>query len=132
MMGIKVMLHAVIFSLVFSMLVKHQVWGEYDCYREKVAVMLKCNNSIKKGGPYVRPRPGDKCCTTVQASDTACICRLLTTDDEETVEPKRLVKAAYHCGKPVPVGSKCGSKSIILFTFLYKMLVLSKHHDRSF
>ena len=66
MMDFKVVRQVVVFALVFTMLAKHQVWGEIDCHDEKVSVMLKCKNSIKIGGPYVLPRPGDKCCTTVQ------------------------------------------------------------------
>ncbi|RLM73377.1 hypothetical protein C2845_PM15G20250 [Panicum miliaceum] len=111
-MDVRVMLQVVVFALVFTMLAKHQVWGEKDCHDDKVSVMLKCKNSIKSGGPLVLPRPGDKCCTTVQASDMACVCHILSTDDEKKVDPKRLVKVADRCGKPVPVGSDCGSWTV--------------------
>ena len=131
-MDVRVMLQAVVFALVFTMLAKHQVWGETDCHHEKESVMLKCKNSIKISGPYVLPRPGDRCCTTVQASDMVCICHILTEHDEKTVDPKRLVKVADHCGKPVPVGRDCGSKFVIPFIFLKKILaLLSNHQDRS-
>jgi hypothetical protein len=121
MMGIGVVLQLVVFALVLNnMLAKHHVGGEQNCHGEKVLVMIKCHNSIKRGGPYVLPRPGDNCCTIVKASDTACICRILTDKDEITVDPKRLVKVADRCGKPVPAGNKCGSKFIILLFFLYK------------
>ncbi|PUZ48680.1 hypothetical protein GQ55_7G265400 [Panicum hallii var. hallii] len=113
MMDARAMLQVVVvFALVFTMLAKHQVWGETDCHHEKVSVMLKCKNSIKIGGPYVRPRPGDKCCTTVQTSDMSCVCHVLTEHDEKTVDPKRLVKVAGRCGKPVRVGSDCGSWTV--------------------
>ena len=40
MMDFKVVRQVVVFALVFTMLAKHQVWGEIDCHDEKVSVML--------------------------------------------------------------------------------------------
>ena len=68
----------------------------------------------------------------IQASDMVCVCHILTEHDEKTVDPKRLVKVADRCGKPLPVGSDCGSKFIMPFIFLKNILVLlSNHQDRS-
>lgn len=54
MVAIKVTLQVMIFALVLSMLATHQVWGEADCYRQKVSVKIDCMENIKFDDPYVR------------------------------------------------------------------------------
>ena len=59
-------------------------------------------------GAYVDP--SNRCRATVQVSDMACICRVLSIDEELTISVAKLLRLARQCGKLVPVGSKCGSK----------------------
>ena len=47
MMDFKVVRQVVVFALVFTMLAKHQVWGEIDCHDEKVSVMLKSGAKLE-------------------------------------------------------------------------------------
>ncbi|KAJ1271840.1 hypothetical protein BS78_06G156500 [Paspalum vaginatum] len=108
-MAMKAMFQVLVLALVFSMLGKHQVWGETDCYQEKESVKFECKNSIRNSGPYVLPRPGDRCCAVVEASDMACICRILDEEEEKTISAARLVRVAERCGNPLPNGSNCGT-----------------------
>jgi hypothetical protein len=101
-------LQLVVFVLVFSMFTTHQTCAEQECYQDKIKVKNDCKKTITKQGRYIAPSP--LCCHVVEASDIACICRILLPEDEDEISPKKLVRLAKDCEKPVPMGSKCGSK----------------------
>ncbi|OEL27589.1 hypothetical protein BAE44_0011399, partial [Dichanthelium oligosanthes] len=105
--------------LYFLALANHQVWSEKDCYHEKELAKIACTKSIAIVGPYVRPRPGDKCCTTVKASDMVCICRKLSKEEERKISAVRLVDVAEDCKKPIPVGSIYASKSVMVYIYFF-------------
>lgn len=77
MMGIKVLLQLLIFALVFTMFTKHQALGEEDCYGERDSVMHECMETLRHGVRYKHP-----CRRVVRRSDLACICRVLSIEDE--------------------------------------------------
>ncbi|KAF8659352.1 hypothetical protein HU200_058558 [Digitaria exilis] len=66
--------------------------------------------------------PGDICCRTIAVSDMVCICGSLTKEDMREVNSMRLIYTAKECGRPLPVGTKCGSKCFILLFFLEKSI----------
>ena len=106
-----------ILAIVFILSVAHQVVGDADCYKEKQMVMRLCNDSIKIGGDYVPPT--DLCRQYVSRVDMVCICHKLTSYDELVVSAIKLVHLAQDCHKPVPSRSKCGSKYLPLYKFIY-------------
>lgn len=109
MMVVKVALQMLIIGLlVIVVFTTHQVWSEQDCYGEKVLVVKRCWKTIEIGVAYENPT--SKCRRTVESSDVACVCRIITTDEEAYISVSKLVKLARECGKQFPDGSKCGSK----------------------
>ena len=96
------------FALVFIMLATHPAWGEQDCYAEKDAVIRRCMETIIFIGDYIDP--SNICRATVQQSDMACVCRVISDSEQRKISVVKLVRLARQCDKPVPVGSKCGSK----------------------
>lgn len=117
-MAMKVILRVLVFALGFSMLANHQAWGEQDCYNEKELVKIKCKENIDVVGLYVRPLLGEKCCKAVDASDMVCVCGAFTKKELGGISSIKLVHIARDCGHPVPAGTKCGSKYLILLIFL--------------
>jgi hypothetical protein len=106
-MATKVAVHAlVVCVLAFTM---YGASG-YDCYPEKFLVLKECISTLKRG-PMYKP-PTDRCLRAVQLSDVdmTCICAILTDSDQKVIDPKKVIHFARQCGKPVPVGKKCGSK----------------------
>ncbi|KAF8664720.1 hypothetical protein HU200_054438 [Digitaria exilis] len=79
-MATKVTLELLVFVLVLLMPTTHQAWGEPDCYVEKeLLVLRKCRFTIKILGDYVSPNPS--CRVAVDHSDMACICYILTIEE---------------------------------------------------
>ncbi|KAF8669935.1 hypothetical protein HU200_051117 [Digitaria exilis] len=107
MMAIKVILRVLVFTIVFSMLPKHQAWGETDCYGEKYSVLERCKENLKKVA-YVPPKLGDECCRTVAVSDMVCVCGVLTEEEMEQIRSLSVILIARDCGHPLPAGTKCG------------------------
>ncbi|KAF8652033.1 hypothetical protein HU200_062976 [Digitaria exilis] len=121
MMAIKVILRVQVFALlVFSMLAKHQARGEKDCYDQQNSVKYRCKKNLKFVGPYISPVPGDECCRTVAISDMVCICGILSEEEITQISSASLILIAKDCGHPLPVGTKCGSKCLILLLFSMK------------
>ena len=116
MMSPKAMLQLVVFSLVFTTFTAHQAWGEKDCYQQRDLVKRDCDKTIKINEPYKPPTA--ECIGAVKLSDMVCICRILTPDDEKEISAPKLLRLAEECNRPVPVGSKCGCKYLIVFMFL--------------
>jgi hypothetical protein len=103
----------VVCAFVFTMFRTGEAFDNYDCQLEKDLVIRKCKVTIRKEGNYVPPN--EKCRREVEHSDMTCICHILNHNDEKHVDPKKLVRLARECNKPVPVGYKCGSKFLNVF-----------------
>ncbi|TVU30210.1 hypothetical protein EJB05_21820, partial [Eragrostis curvula] len=112
MTAIKAILQVIIFAFTIFMFATHEALGEHDCYHEKENVKVKCKKNLDIVSPYVRPRAGSKCCRTVRESDMVCVCRTLTRAEEDEISAVKLVDVADDCGKPVPVGNKCGTWTV--------------------
>jgi hypothetical protein len=107
MMNTKVILQLMVFSLVFTMLVTRQAWGEEDCYLDKEEIKSKCKDAISLGGDYVQPSA--ECCAAMRKSNMACICRNLSADEQlRVLSVSKLIRVSRQCHNPVAVGSKCG------------------------
>lgn len=120
-MAIKVTFQILMFALAFAIFTTHQAWGEQDCHDEKEDVEKYCIGSIKINGDY-EPTTA-MCRQVVGRSDMACICCLLNPRDEVHVSAVKLVRLARDCRKPLPSGSRCGSKYDILTIRLNKLLI---------
>ncbi|OEL33872.1 hypothetical protein BAE44_0005109 [Dichanthelium oligosanthes] len=94
-MGTKVTLELLAFALVLITFTTHQARGEPDCYAEKELVLRKCRSTIKIPGDYVHPNPS--CRVAVDHSDMACICHILTTEEENTVSICKILRLAHEC-----------------------------------
>ncbi|TVT98315.1 hypothetical protein EJB05_56389, partial [Eragrostis curvula] len=109
-MAIKVF-KLVVLGLVVIMLTTRTTIGEQDCQKEKSLVKHVCEGSIKIRGPYVPPTaPCRRAVEALEASDMLCICRKFTHLDEITISMTKFVELARDCNKPLPAGTKCGSK----------------------
>ncbi|KAJ1277507.1 hypothetical protein BS78_04G009300, partial [Paspalum vaginatum] len=98
-------------GLIFTMLVTHQAWGDQDCYHEKDLVIEECMHTLKLHHPYVEP--SNKCRSLVQSTDMDCVCRVLNTQDEARIDPRKIIRLPRECGMTLTVGGKCGSKCLI-------------------
>ncbi|TVT99709.1 hypothetical protein EJB05_54909, partial [Eragrostis curvula] len=119
MMAIRVRIPLLV-CLIFAIFTTNHIWGEKDCYKEKELVRKHCLATITVHGDYVPPN--NPCRHVVESSDMVCICRTLTSQEEVTISATKLVRLAHDCHKPVPIGSKCGSKldSSAACTILWK------------
>lgn len=108
MVAMKLIFRLIVFVLVFAMFVTNQAWGEGDCHNQKLSFMMNCKLSIEHGNASVGP--SDKCRSLVKLYDMECICRSFTLEDQTLVDARKVIKLAFRCGKPLPTGSKCGSK----------------------
>lgn len=97
-----------VLALVFILFATPRACGEGDCYEHKDWIKRLCINSIKLHGKYEPPT--DTCRQLVEAADMVCICHILKPADELMISIIKLVRLARDCGKPLPVGTKCGSK----------------------
>ncbi|KAF8702705.1 hypothetical protein HU200_032531 [Digitaria exilis] len=128
-MAMKVILRVLVFALVLCMLANHQASGETDCYDQKTNVKLKCKKNIDITRFYEPPQLGDKCCQAVGVSDMVCVCGAFTNEElqSEKISCIYLFHVAKNCGHPLPAGTQCGSKYLILLFFLYKSLCCSSY-----
>jgi hypothetical protein len=108
------LIQLLVFTLVFIMSTT-QAWGDQDCYQEKDMVLRECTISIITIGNYIPP--SNLCCRHVRSSDMVCVCRKLEPSDEVSVSPRKLVRVAEDCRKPLPPRTKCGSKCHIFSPF---------------
>jgi hypothetical protein len=60
-------------------------------------------DTIKIGTSYVNP--SQSCIHAVEQS-------VISTDQEREISIMKILRLAYECHKPSPVGSKCGSKCV--------------------
>ncbi|TVU50307.1 hypothetical protein EJB05_01674, partial [Eragrostis curvula] len=54
--------------------------AEEDCHGDKELVKVQCRKTLEVLGPYVDPKPS--CIRAVEQSDMACICRIITPEEE--------------------------------------------------
>lgn len=105
-------IHAIIRHLVFVLVIctTHQAWAVHDCSHDKELVFMYCMRSISISAPsYVTPSAS--CRGVVRSCDMTCVCSIITpTEQEKLIDVARLIHLAEDCGKPIPRGSKCGSK----------------------
>lgn len=97
-----------VLALVFILFATPQAWCEPDCHEHKKWIKRLCINSIKLHGEYEPPT--NTCRQLVEAADMVCICHILEPVDELKISIIKLLHLARDCGKPLPVGTKCGSK----------------------
>lgn len=118
MVAMKVTFQVITCALILTMFVSRQAWGEDDCYDKKVLLIMHCKDTIQFEGAYVDPT--NKCRSVVEASDMACVCLKITIKEQYHINARKIIRLARDCGKPLPVGSKCGSKCVIIFIFIFK------------
>ncbi|TVU04518.1 hypothetical protein EJB05_47629 [Eragrostis curvula] len=107
-MAMKAILQFVVLALVFDILTSHQALAEEDCHGDKELVKVQCRKTLEVLGPYVDPKPS--CIRAVEQSDIACICRIITPEEEIYISIIRFLRLACTCHKPVPSpGQNCGT-----------------------
>ena len=99
--------------------------GRARLLRREELVLQKCRFTIKIPGDYVRPNPS--CRVAVDHADMACICHILTIEEEKTVSVSKILRLARDCDQPVPAGNQCGSKYLIQFIFQFFTGMYSFH-----
>ncbi|TVU38599.1 hypothetical protein EJB05_11981, partial [Eragrostis curvula] len=109
-MTTKVFLQLLVYASVFALFTMPQAMGEQECYGEKETFKQKCNLSIKLGSGYIHPT--DSCCRTAQKVDMACVCRIITSEEEREIDLHYVFWVSQDCHNPVPAGKKCGSWTI--------------------
>nr|TKW11946.1 hypothetical protein SEVIR_5G005600v2 [Setaria viridis] len=108
-MSTKVDHRLLLFALVLAMFTAHQVLGEDDRYPQKDVFIEKCMDTIE----IVYVNPSQSYIHTVEKYDMECICRVINPTDEMKISIMKTLRLAYVCHQPIPVGRKCGSKSIL-------------------
>ena len=103
-----------VYALVFTIIMTHQAFGEDDCYHEKDKVKHDCIKTLDINKDW--EEPSHKCRETVQKSDMACICRIISIDEQIKISMGKLVRLARERGKTIQGGSKCGRKYQVLFS----------------
>ncbi|OAY82067.1 hypothetical protein ACMD2_01592 [Ananas comosus] len=81
---------------------------EVVCNGDLKKLLSSCKKCIKKGTDQVDPKPA--CCRTVKKIDLLCICQSIPPRFEKKIDMEKVVYIAEKCEKPIPSGTKCGSK----------------------
>lgn len=68
-------------------------------------------------GNYVNP--SESCIRVVKKSDMACICRVITLEDEMTISVVKTIRLARQCHMPLEIGSKCGNKYLKVTNLIF-------------
>lgn len=117
-------LRLMVLLIVVTMFTSHQAWGEQDCHEDKETILMVCYDSIEINGDYVPPT--NICRRAVEKYDMACICRILKPGEEVVISAFKLVRLARDCGKTLPIRSKCGSKDLMLFKYIFYSIILER------
>ena len=56
-------------------------------------------------------KPDQKCCTSLKKVNVLQFCQMFVTYTEEVFSPRNVAHVAKMCNSPLPLNSKCGSKS---------------------
>lgn len=86
---------------------------EVICSGDLKKLSSSCKKCIKKGTDQVDPKPA--CCRTVKKIDLLCICQSIPPRVEKKIDMEKVVYVAEKCEKPIPSGTKCGSKPSYIY-----------------
>lgn len=110
------------------LLSSHQAAAELDndvkaltriiCCGDLIKLYRRCKEYVKKDGEEEDLKedgeeedPSEECCSEVQKADLPCICQYLPPIVERFIDMEKLANVAEKCERPLPSGTKCGSKS---------------------
>ncbi|GFP91898.1 hypothetical protein PHJA_002831200 [Phtheirospermum japonicum] len=79
-----------------------------QCQGNFQGLVQQCSRYVQKPGP--RETPSQGCCNVVKNVDLACVCGHITSEVEQIVSMEKAAYVAAFCGKPIPHGTRCGSK----------------------
>ncbi|KAL2536890.1 Bifunctional inhibitor/lipid-transfer protein/seed storage 2S albumin superfamily protein [Forsythia ovata] len=102
-----VMLYLIILCAEIIILSNRIVFAQ--CQGNFQGLVQECSKYVQKGGPKQKPSQG--CCNVVKAVDLPCVCQHITKDVEQIISMEKASYVAAVCGKPLPRGTKCGSKN---------------------
>ena len=81
-----------------------------DCKEDLRSLVAQCMQYLQKPGPKTPPSMG--CYNVVQMVDVPCVCQNLPPSISNTVSLEKVAIVLQACGKPLELGTKCGSKDI--------------------
>lgn len=94
-----------------------------QCEGDFQGLVQQCSQYVQKSGPKLTP--SESCCNVLKHVDIPCICRYIDPDMEHVISIEKAVYVSSFCGKPIPHGTKCGSKfsnhTQITHTFIHYM-----------
>lgn len=79
-----------------------------QCQGDFQGLIQQCSRYVQKSGPKENPSQG--CCNVVRNVDLPCVCQHVTSEVEQIISMEKAAYVAASCGKPIPHGTKCGSK----------------------
>ncbi|CAN8246777.1 unnamed protein product [Cochlearia groenlandica] len=85
------------------------VAAESYCHAQRRVLVNQCKGLVFRRSPT----PG--CCVRIRKTPMWCVCSIVTPQLAALVNPNDLnyiVGVIRQCGRPVPHGTKCGSKCI--------------------
>ncbi|PON74373.1 Bifunctional inhibitor/plant lipid transfer protein/seed storage helical domain containing protein [Parasponia andersonii] len=88
------------------------VYGQAaGCNGDVQGLITHCAVYVQKGTPMADPSAA--CCGAVKTVDIPCVCKNITKEIENLVDMNKVFHLASACGRPLPHGTKCGSKSFV-------------------
>ncbi|XP_068641905.1 protein LIM3-like [Aristolochia californica] len=97
-------------AVVGIMVSEKHIYAE-DCSEDFKALALACAKFVTVPGPKVPPSP--ECCKVIQSCNLPCVCSHVNKDIEKFISVEKVAFVANSCNRPLPSGSKCGSKKLI-------------------
>lgn len=79
-----------------------------SCEGDMEGLITECAVYVRKGTPMADPSA--KCCEAVKTVDIPCVCQNISKEIESLVDMDKVFHLASSCGRPLPHGTKCGSK----------------------
>ena len=89
--------------------------GNGQCNGDLQGLIAQCAIFVQKPGPIVDP--SQACCNVLKNIDVGCMCTHITKQAEQIISMPKAMHCLQSCGKPMPHGSKCGSKFFFIFQF---------------
>lgn len=93
----------------------HNMVAAQDCKGDFQGLVTQCAMFVQKNVPKQDPSPA--CCNVIRSVDIPCACSHITEEIEKVIDMEKVVFVAKSCGRPLPTGTKCGSKNIINLLF---------------
>ncbi|ERN05098.1 hypothetical protein AMTR_s00053p00148710 [Amborella trichopoda] len=78
------------------------------CQNDLQALMTSCLPYVTKTGPQIPPSAA--CCSAVVVANMPCVCNYVTKEVEALIDIQKVIFVAQSCKRPLPSGTKCGSK----------------------